>query len=66
MIGRDKGAETAVKPLRDKGRHVELVPGQPTAMHTLREAFSRAHFSQILVRHTSWLRDQLCWYELPS
>ena len=50
MVGElGKVAEEAVRPLKEKGSHVELVPPQPSLMHTLSEAFNRAHFSQILV-----------------
>jgi hypothetical protein len=44
-----KKVEEAVKPLREKGSHVELVSPQPLPMHTLSQAFNKAHFSQILV-----------------
>jgi hypothetical protein len=49
VVGGGKTADEAVKPLRQKGSHVEFVSGRPTLMHTLSEAFNRAHFSQILV-----------------
>ena len=49
VIGGGRKAEEAVRPLREKGCHVELVSSHSTPMHTLSEAFSRAHFSQILV-----------------
>lgn len=49
VIGGGRKAEEAVRPLREKGSHVELVSSHSTPMHTLSEAFSRAHFSQILV-----------------
>ena len=49
VSGPGKKAEEAVRLLRGKGSHVELVPVRPLLMHTLSEAFNRAHFSQILV-----------------
>ena len=49
VVGGGKKAEVAVKPLREKGSHIEVVAARPTLMQTLTEAFSRAHFSQILV-----------------
>lgn len=53
--GKGKKEEDAVKPLKAKGSHVELVSAQTTPMHTLSEAFNRAHFSQILVSLISLL-----------
>ena len=62
VFGGGKAAEKAVKPLKEKGSHVELVSSRPTAMHTLREAFSLAHFSQILVY--IYYVCVVCMYEL--
>lgn len=65
VVGGGKRAEVAVKPLREKGSHIEMVAIQPTLMHTLIEAFTHAHFSQILVSlHLSWVvPDCVCVYE---
>ena len=53
VVGGGKSAEEAVEPLRQRDSHVEFVSSRPTLMHTLSEAFNRAHFSQILVRLVS-------------
>ena len=60
--GPGKKVEVAVKPLREKGSHVELVAPQPLLMATLSLAFSRAHFSQILVSlvYTLFYRVNMC------
>ena len=49
--GRGVKTEAAVKPLKAKGSHVEIVSAHPFPVHTLSEAFNRAHFSQILVSY---------------